>query len=285
MPNFDQRKLLERLNQDQELELMPYELNELLEKELSKPEDEMDFQLVDDLLDLLGAENPTRAQQEACWQEIEKRIQPSKKRGYAVVLRRIAAAAAVLVVLFFVSFETAKAFRWTFLLKLLAPVAETFGIYSSNTFDSQHAGLNDDAFIDEDTEYEQLNYASLADMPAEVDGYPVVPAWVPERFEFLQGSIYEDPDMAYITVSYMAEDVLILNTSIFYNDEAVLSYDYERTLSEPMIEELSGTSVSYYQNEDEGMLSASWIVDDAHYHAVGDLTIAEMQQVIEGMLE
>jgi len=285
MPNLDQRKLIERLNLDKNVELMPHELNELLEQELSKPAEEVDARLVSDLLDLLNADKASDAQREACWQEIETKVQKKKRHGYAVVLRRIAAAAAAVIVLFFVSFETAKAFRWTFLLKLLAPVAETFGIYSSNVFENQHTAQNDAMLSEDDTGYEQLSFASIDDMPAEVDGYRVTPAWVPERFAFLQGSVYEDPEMANISTSYIDEDdILSLNTWVFHTDDVIFNYSFERTLEEPITDIIEGIEVTYYHNSGDKHLSASWIDETAHYYVFGNVTPEELDHFIRSML-
>lgn len=286
MPNFDQRKLIERLNLDENVELMPHEINELLEQELSKPAEEVDARLVNDLLDLLNADAASENQKEACWKEIEKKVRTKRCHGYAVVLRRIAAVAAAVVVLFFVSFETARAFRWTFLLKLLAPVAETFGIYSSNTFDSQQTAPDNAVLSEDDTGYTQTSYTRLADMPAEVDGYRTVPAWVPERFAFLQGSFYEDPEMVNISASYADEDdILSLNTWVFYNDDIIFNYYFERTLEEPATDTIEGIEVTYYHNLEDERLSASWIDGAAHYQVFGDVTVDELDRFIRSMLD
>ena len=47
------RTIIEHLKNDGTTELMPHELNEILDQELSKPAEEVDAQLVRDLLDLL----------------------------------------------------------------------------------------------------------------------------------------------------------------------------------------------------------------------------------------
>jgi len=283
MPNkFDQRKLVDQLIHDKDVELMPYELNDMLEKELSKPADQIDMQFVDELLDLLGAEEPTAAERQACWQSIQKKMPAKKTLSWKSAMRRIAAAAAVLVVLFFASFESAKAFQWTFLLKLLAPVAETFGIYSTSTFGSDDPVNDNTALLNEDTEYEQLTYLSLEEMPSEISGYRIIPGWIPERFAFVQGSVYEDPDMAHCSMLYSYEsEYLNITTSIFYNEDAVFGFEYERTLPEPLTEVINGYSVSYYHNNsNEKRLSASWIEETTHYHIDGNVTEKELKQII-----
>lgn len=238
------------------------------------------------LLDLLGGEKPAEAEKEACWKGIQAKRNMPKRSGCKPVLRRIAAAAAVLAIMFVVTFETAQAFRWSFLLKLLAPVAETFGIYSAGTFESE-VPEDDAALVIDDTGYEQLTYAALDQMPAEVSGYKVVPDWTPERFAFNLGTLYEDPDMAYCTLFYQNNDeAFSVNSYIYHNDDTVFSYEYERTLSEPLNEDIDGFSVSFYHNNEDGeVLAASWIDGDAHYHVEGMLTYDELRQIISSMME
>lgn len=287
MPNsYDQRKLMDRLVQDKDAELMPNEINSILEKELSKPADEVDMQLVNELLELLGEEEPNAADKEASWQIIQQERKPKKRFNWRKTINRAAAIAAAIVVVFFVSFESAKAFRWTFLLKLLTPVAETFGIYSTSTIESEEPAVQN-ALVIEDTGYEQVTYDSIEQMPAEVGGYRIIPTWVPDRFGFRQGTIYEDPDMVYCTLSYRDdEDTIRVNTCIYYNSDSVFSYVYERTLTEPKIEEENGIFVSYYYNNiDEDISSASWIDSEAHYQMEGNITDAELRQIVRSMIE
>jgi len=172
------------------------------------------MQLVNELLELLGEEEPNAADKEASWQIIQQERKPKKRFNWRKTINRAAAIAAAIVVVFFVSFESAKAFRWTFLLKLLTPVAETFGIYSTSTIESEEPAVQN-ALVIEDTGYEQVTYDSIEEMPSEVGGYQIIPAWIPDSFVFVQGSTYEDPDMAYCTLSYQDnDDKLRINTYI-----------------------------------------------------------------------
>lgn len=287
MPNiYDQRKLIEKLIHDKERELMPHEINDILEKELSKPADEVDMQLIDELLELLGTETPAEADKEACWQSIQKKRKKQKRFNWKNIVRRASAVAAAVVVVFFVAFESAKAFRWNTLLKLLAPVAETFGIYSTSTFDSEDS-VNKNTLVIDDTEYEQVTYAAIEQMPSEVGGYRIIPAWIPERFDFVQGNVYEDPDMAYCSLTYVHLDSYLgLNAYIYHNEEAVAGFEYERTLSEPQSEEVNGLLVNYYRNQETGELSsASWIYGNVHYNVEGDITDEELRRIVVSMIE
>lgn len=282
---MNEHKIMERLGSEHDMELMQLEISKMLDEELSKPAEEMDMQLIDELMDLLGVEGMTDIQEAQCRSEIHRKLRARKSHSWMRAFTRVAAGFIVLVMLFFVSFETAKAFRWTHLLKILAPVAETFGIYSTSSIDSDPPAQSNLAYTDEETDYSQQVFNTLAEMPAEKDGFRVIPQWLPERFGFLQGTLYEDPDMAEATVSYQAgDDFLLIRLMISYNDESAFVYSYERTLDEPLAEEINGIAVSFYENMDDRMMSASWINREAHYHLTGNLTLDEARQIAASMV-
>lgn len=282
----NEQKIIERMRSEKEMEMMRHEISRLLDEELSKPAEDMDLQRIDELLDLLEADGPTRKQKTECW----KSIQEKRKARSCIRWKRFfycgAAAAAVLAAVFFVSFETAKAFQWTHLLKILAPVAETFGILSTSNLSSDLPVQDNQIYIDEETEYSQQSFLSLAEIPAEKNGFRVTPKWVPERFAFHQGAIYEDPDMADISITYLdGEDMLFLRTMILYDDENIFSYVYEKTLEEPITEVFEDITLSYYRNMDDNMMSVSWIDREAHYHLMGNITLEEVRLIVGSILE
>lgn len=55
------------------------DLDQLLEAELAKPAEEIDSDLVDQILDALGAPEPTPEQVEASWRTIKERF--AEQRG------------------------------------------------------------------------------------------------------------------------------------------------------------------------------------------------------------
>ncbi|MBQ8506062.1 MAG: DUF4367 domain-containing protein [Clostridia bacterium] len=283
---INERKIIERLSLENDMELMQLEISRMLEEELSKPVNEVDMQLVDELLDMLEAERTTEKERAQGWNGIQKGMRAHRQRRWVRALSRTAAGIVVLAALFFVSFETAKAFRWTHLLKLLAPVAETFGIYSTSSMDSKAPIPNDIAYTDAETEFSQQTIFSLEEMPAEKDGFRVIPQWLPERFAFQQGAVYEDPDMMEISVSYQAgDDILVIRMMLSYNDESVFGYEYERTLNEPLTEDINGRELSYYHNTDSERMSASWIDQGAHYQISGNISHEELTQIVGSMMD
>ena len=144
MPN-----VLNRLVKDKRLELMPDELTRLLDAELAKPEDEMDTRLVSELLQLVEKDAPTDADMAADWQAISRKL---NRRRLPVVLRRAAIAAASIIAAFLVTYTSARAFNWTLLLKYLMPVAQTFGIVTTDQLTESDSIEGEISVEDDDTE-------------------------------------------------------------------------------------------------------------------------------------
>lgn len=278
------RILIEHLKNDRTTELMPHELNEMLDRELSKPAEEVDTQLVRDLLDLLDEEAPSQKSKEECWKAIQTHTQKKGTGGRNVMLRRICTVAAALVMIVIVSFGTAKAFNWTFLLKLLSPVAETFGIYSANSPDNHVDASDDHEYIDGDTEYEQVNYTVLEDMPTQLRGYTIVPGWIPERYTFATGSIYEDPDVAIVSIFFQNDDkFLTLNISFYENEADAYAFVYESSPEHEKSMQVENQTLTYYHNDSGEIRAASAIAQNVHVYIGGSISEYELEQIIASM--
>ena len=279
-------KINERLNSLVDMEMMPNELNKMLEEELSRDAEKMDVQLIDELLELLEAEKPAPGAKEECRRMISEKRRPERSARKSV-RRSVAIAAAVIAVLV-LSVGTVSAFQWSFLWKLFAPLAETFGIYSASNLESDASvqppqeGMV--AYTLEDTFHVQMDYETLEDMPVEAGGFRIVPAWVPERFSFAQGSIYEDPEIIRATVTYAAgEDLLSVVTVYHLNDSAVSGYVFEKKADELGVEHINGVDVNFYINATEETLYATWVGKNSHCLVSGTLSQSEMITLIEGM--
>jgi len=288
MPN-EITKMFERLNLNEDMEMMRYELNKIMEAELSKPAAEVDADLVDEILTLLEAKAPSQEEQDTCWAMIQKTMKKKHSSRMGKIIYRCAAVAAAIVVMFFVSFGTASAFHWTFLLKLLAPVAETFGIFSTSNLEIEVSntpsgeGLVSYSFMD--AEYMQVDYDDLNDMPKEKNGINTMSEWMPERFVFAQGSVYEDPEILRTTVTYQAgEEILTLTTIHYKNDENVSGYVFERNLTIPVEETFSGKDITFYYNREEEQLSVTWNEESTIFSIRGAVSETEMQQIIKSWI-
>lgn len=190
MPNeMDDHNIVQHLKNDHNTELMHYELELMLERELAKPDSEIDVQLVEELLKALE-EGPSEHEKQAAWESIEK--QTRRRAGWKRIstARRLVASILILFAFFVISVGSAYAFNWKLLLKYLTPLAETFGIYSSNSLTTQSPEQSDVLYSDKDTGYEEVYYTSAEDMPSEWHNFRVQPVWLPERFSFIQGSMY-----------------------------------------------------------------------------------------------
>ena len=112
MPNeINRQKIIEQLKLNEDMEMMRHEIEALLDKELAKPAEEIDAQLVQDLLDLLEVSAPTPEQCDTTWNAIEQSLRKPHKLNWSKVLLRCAAAAAAVIVLLFVTIQTAEAFK------------------------------------------------------------------------------------------------------------------------------------------------------------------------------
>lgn len=286
MPNeMDVHEIISRLKEDHETELVQYELEQMLERELTKPASDIDTALVEEILKTLE-EGPSEEEKQSTRAAIERKLAREKGRTRSTVLHRIAACFLAVVVLSAVSIGSAYAFNWKFLLKFLVPVAESFGIYSANTIHQPEAEKSETLYVDEDTGIEQTTYNSIEEMPDEWKGFRVHPAWMPERFVFLQGAGYEDESTAVFSATYTAENAFFnLTTNFFYDDADVSAYEYHMTPDDPITEVIAHTEVTYYLNSDTNRLSASWIDRNVHYSIFGDITEEEMKTIILGIVE
>ena len=66
-------EIAKRLRLSTESEMSRYDLEQMLEAELNKPEDEMDTELVQQILEILE-DGPSMEQQHKSWQQIDKRL-------------------------------------------------------------------------------------------------------------------------------------------------------------------------------------------------------------------
>jgi hypothetical protein len=290
-------------NRDEEKRVLNYlsaegvtedRLNELLEEELSKPKDQIDMQLVEDILSELEPEQVSEDEINASWQRLEKKIDAlhsgeakthpdgtaTKKKPWFIVLRNIGLVAAAVVILFYVSIGTAKATRWTFLMKLLQPITETFGIKLGD--DVEPMFEEEYSFALDDGEMKIVNSAD--EIPLKYQGYSIKLSGVPERFTFMEGSFYPSEQMDSFDFAFIdGEDWLSYNVNIFKIESAGIKYEFETTLEADEKKYIGMIEVSFYHNGHEDSQSVSWVDRDAHYALSGTITMDELNQIIGGI--
>ena len=286
------QELIQQFLNDPESEVNKRRLQEILDEEMNKPEDQIDLQLVDEILSVLEPQTAEQKEINASWDRLDRKIQdkqsegktiPARHRSVMVFLGRIAAVAAAIVVLFFITVGSAKAMKWTFLLKFLNPIAQTFGI----SLDEREPETDQTTISPmEDSVFEQTQYSSEADVPVQYKGYRIRLSHVPEKFTFVNGSVLHDETWIVFNLFYQSgEEWLSYSVNIFMNDETVLLLDYEKTADVLKTENIGMKELTFYHTWDDETISVSWVDRNAHYSLVGNLSEEELSEIIEGFNE
>ena len=284
MPTHDaNQSFLERLKNSQETEVSAHELREMLDAELSKPADEIDTSFVEDMLALLDDYEPASEAQTASWNAVLRKVETQRrKRRFATARSAAGIAAAVVIAFALFSIGTAKAFRWTFLLKWLEPLAETFGIHTELSSPEPTVCPADVAIGQ--TTFSQTEYSSLEEMPAEIDGYAAIPGWVPERFAFSYGLVYQDENMTVSNILFTADgEWMSIIMTLYHTEQQITDFEYEKTIGEHIVESIGVFDITVYHNANDGSLFGSWIDRDASYSISGSITDEELKNIIENM--
>lgn len=281
MPNSNDRKIIEQLTNDSALEMKRYELEELLDTELNKPAEEIDAQMVTDLLNALQPEEVPSGLQQKIWRRVKQQLHPKPQKTHRL-LKRLTAIAAIVVLLFGLTIGAARAFRWTFLLKLLQPVAETFGIYMNYSDDqASEVEIENPYTISEDENSTVLHY-DLDELPDTYLGHAIKPGWMPEGYVFVQASSFSEINLQKYAIDYVCEGQEIsISISIHTDTEAVINYQYEQTRETPEDRVVGSRIVTFYNNAHDRQQLVSWIEGDAHYSVCGTIPIEEIVCIVE----
>ena len=281
MNHNEKMEIAKRLRLSTESELSRYDLEQMLEAELMKPEAEMDTELVQQILELLE-EAPSQAQQRESWKQIDKKLTVRKWQPIVSGLARIAAVGVILVVLMSAMYTSARAFNWEFLLRLMKPFAETFMIYSGDQPEPTTSEVYDDMGI----EFTQMEFTTLVDCPDKIDGYPVKPVWMPERFTYSQGSLYSDLQVTAIThVFTSSEGRCVIDISMIRDANETDTYQFERVPDENMGEYVNNYHVEFYNNAGNAYMTASWVDQNTYYSLTGAVSKEEIISIIKAMMK
>ena len=265
----------------EEKELRIKELDEKLSEELEKTVDQVDCRKVDEYLDQLCDLTPDETKKEALWAKIQDEMKRKDHTKRKNVFLRCAAAVVIVVGALAATFHTAKAFKWTFLLKFLNPVAETFGIYTENNQNTGDKTPSHDYHTDSQTGIEQQQYTRLEDMPEKIGMYSVVPGYVPQGYAFIQGTLYADEDVTNVSLTYQhADKYLMFTIVLFHHEDIVSGFEFEKTAQQDAGDVLEGQNVTKYYNQQGEVCSVSWIQGNAHYNAYGNLEEEEISRII-----
>lgn len=285
MNRNEKLEIAKRLRLSTESELSRDDLEQMLDAELSKPEAEMDTELVQQIVDLLE-ETPSQAQQREAWRKTDKRLKLKQWQPVVTGLTRIAAVGVILVALMFATYGTAQALNWEFLLRWMKPFAETFMIYSGDTPEPTPEPMTSEVYSDVGRAFTQEEFATLADCPDKVEGYPAKPVWMPERFTYLQGSLYSDPLMTCITHVFRSDSGnCIIDISMLEDGNQSDTYQFEQLPAENDSMYVAGYQITFYRNSDNATLIASWMFDNAHYTVAGSINKEEIAKIIDFMMK
>lgn len=285
MNRNEKMEIAKRLRHSKEMEMSRDDLEAMLESELSKPKAEMDTELVQQILELIE-EAPSQEKQHDAWKKTSKRLKLKQWQPVVSGLTRFAAAIVILVAVLLATYGTAKALNWEFLLRWMKPFAETFMIYSGDDPAPTSAPSEITIFEDFDMEFTQQEFATLADCPDKIDGYPAKPVWMPERFAYLQGSRYSDFQTISITHIFKSDEgTCIFDISQFRDNQDATSHHYEKLPDESAVVIVSGHQVAFYQNTHNKKATASWVDENTHYFITGFISEEEIKHIIESMMK
>lgn len=285
MNRNEKLEIAKRLRLSTESELSRDDLEQILDTELSKPEAEMDTELVQQILELME-ETPSQVQQHKSWQQIDKRLKLKQWQPVVTGLTRIAAVGVILVALMFATYGTAQALNWEFLLRLMKPFAETFIVYSGDDPAPTPEAPTSEVYDDIEMEFTQLEFTSLADCPDKVDDYPAKPVWMPERFTYLQGSMYSDAMITSITHVFRSDSGnCIIDISMLEDENVSDIYQFEQLPAENTSLYVAGYQITFHNNTDNATQSVSLVAENATYFITGSISEEEIISILESMMK
>lgn len=284
MSNQIKSIIMERLANDPALEMNYDDLEQLLEAELTKPADEIDTVLVDEILDAMNAPEPDPEQMRRSWHAVKASLPRQAKAHVPRAIVRFGAVTAAVIMIMFVTLREAEAFRWTLIEKILKPVAETFGIVITNQEDTTPEENESTLYSIEDAPSTFIEYASLEEIPETAHGYPIRPKWIPEGFTLSGASQYSSFDIHIYSLDFVSGKKWVnFYIHVLTDDEAIYSYEFERNLDVPIELKVGQHDVTFYSNRDDEIQSAFWVHENAHYRLSGNLSVDEVITFIDHM--
>ena len=118
-------------------------------------------------------------------------------------------------------------------------------------------------------------------------GYRIRLNHVPERFTFVGGYFFSNPDLSKLICFYQSPEDgwLQYSVNIFLREDMGGQFDFEKT-EDSTISQYSGMKeFTIYNNTDDGIVSSSWIDRNAHYAIYGSITEIEMNGILHGFEE
>lgn len=301
MNEQEKKELLRQLQASEDIELSNEDLERMLDDELAKPESEMNEDLVHAILETLGDDAQGDAvsaeAQRRAWRKVARKLPRNPWRTALGWAGKAAAIIAITAGLLFATYETARAFDWQVILRLMRPLTDMFTLYSGEIQEDHVAQLQ--TTNEESTEIRKGELMkdgkkqsttqiikAYADIPDQLLGYPVKPRGIPARFSYVQGSVYTDELMTVAAHFFTSEHGMVIFKVrlIEMNADSPTVFHFEKTMDETKETYISHMRVTYYFNADDMTLSASWNDEYAQYSLFGELNEEEMAAVIEATM-
>ena len=255
------------------------ELEEILRLDAEAPLGaESDTELILHILEVLASrkniENITRNRAQKAWESFQQNYMPEEPRKPAEKnagnwLRSLTAAAAVVALLVIVPVST-SALTLGEMVSIFAKWArETFSFVSGEDTQVSEPALSDN-----------LEYSSIQDILKKNNiDYDMVPTWIPDSFEVEKIEKDATPMQEIYTVLYLNGDAELRIQVRTHLSSDIQNNEIE---NEP-IEIYSQGGIDYYIFRNLNQLRAVWVVDTYECLISGDLSIDELEMMIDSI--
>lgn len=247
----------------------------LLDAELAKAPRDMDTALVSRLLAQLEPSAPDNARQAQRWQRISRRFR--LHQALHTVMRLSTAAAALLVLVLCLQ-QNALAFDWQFLRSIFIPAAATFQLTSSAQ------DVSPSAMQSAEEGPQLISWPTLESVPAELDGIPLKPDWLPAPLAYQCGAAYIDAHLTKTDLAFASGECLCTVSLTIYHTAGETLVDYEKELDDGVLRYINGLPVRICRNDGGRVLTAVWQMDNAAACVSGTLSEAELIRIVESLI-
>lgn len=285
MNKLNDRRIIDHLAEDKTLDVTVDELNALLAAELKKPAEQIDAELVAEILKALGGATPDPVRKQQGWLRVKKHLRPTNRRSRRFVLQLVASILVVCILMITLS-TNATASRWTFIQKILKPIAQTFGILVDEQPDVSPAptAAVSICYTVGKSHSSRVSYPTLEDVPLSYRGYTIRPTFIPEGYVYVGGSLFTSTNADIFAMDFVSgDDWITLSVHILPPEGTVSFYEFEQTLESPIERQIGRHVVTFYTNATDEVQSVSWVHENAHYFLSGEITDDAIVQFIERM--
>ena len=251
------------------------ELSAQLDAELAKDPRDMDIALIDSLLARLEPDVPDQRQHERVWQRV---IRGVRLHRCLRAIPRLSAVAAVLLLMVVCLQQSALAFDWQFLRSIFFPTQETFFLTSTVTDTLvSNAPVTTEGPL-------QFTWPSWEDIPAEIDGHPFKPEWMPPQFSYQWCTAFVDDYLTKADLGFTSETGHCTITLTIYSVLGDTTVAFEKEQETEDLRSVNGRMVRFYGNDDGYVHSAIWQQENTSTCVTGVMTEEELLHIVESLI-